>query len=118
VNVLLLGYKNVGFGENFAPHDLTGLDLVLRLRQEKGQAHYNARFSMLGVDTAFVQQFDPILQELEIPSVLKTAEEGKFSMYVDAVTMRQGPSSYMPEQMVDVDTSQLRDSIAQAYITW
>jgi hypothetical protein len=32
--------------------------------------------------------------------------------------MRQGPSSYMPEQMVDVDTSQLRDSIAQAYITW
>jgi hypothetical protein len=118
VNVLLLGYKNVGFGENFAPHDLTGLDLVLRLRQEKGQAHYNARFSMLGVDTAFVQQFDPILQELEIPSVLKTAEEGKFSMYVDAVTMRQGPSSYMPDQMVDVDTSQLRDSIAQAYITW
>ncbi len=118
VNVLLLGYKNVGFGANVTPHDLTGLDVVLKLRQQKDRAHYNTRFSMLGVDTAFVQQFDPILEELDIPRVLKTSEEGKFSMYIDTVRMQQGPSSYMPDQMVAVDKSNLFNSIAENYKVW
>jgi hypothetical protein len=108
----------VGFGASYEPHDMDGLDTLLRLRQNKGRVDWNARFSMLGVDTAFVQQFDSILQELEIPSVLKTSEEGKFSMYIDSVTMQQGPSSYMPNEMVPLDQTNLFESISKAYSGW
>jgi molybdenum cofactor biosynthesis enzyme MoaA len=116
-DLLLLGYKNVGFGATQAPHDLTGLDTLLKLRQQK-RAHYGARVSMLGVDTAFVQQFDPILNALGISPVLKTSEEGKFSMYVDAVTLTQGPSSYMPDQMVPLDITNCDASMRSAYVKW
>lgn len=116
-DLLLLGYKSVGFGASQAPHDLTGLDTLLKLRQQK-RAHYGAKVSMLGVDTAFVQQFDPILDALGISPVLKTSEEGKFSMYIDSVTLMQGPSSYMPDQMVPLDIENCDESIKQAYQTW
>jgi organic radical activating enzyme len=116
-DLLLLGYKPVGFGASQAPHDLTGLDTLLKLRQQK-RPHYGAKVSMLGVDTAFVQQFDPILDALGIAPVLKTSEEGKFSMYVDAVTLTQGPSSYMPDQMVPLNVTDCDQSIRQSYHTW
>lgn len=116
-DLLLLGYKSVGFGASHAPHDLTGLDTLLKLRQHK-QAHYGARVSMLGVDTAFVQQFDPILEALGIAPVLKTCEEGKYSMYIDSVTLSQGPSSYMPDQMVPLEITTCDQSIRQAYHSW
>jgi organic radical activating enzyme len=116
-DLLLLGYKSVGFGARKPPHDLTGLDTLLKLRQQK-RAHYGAKVSMLGVDTAFVQQFDPILQSLGISPVLKTAEEGKFSMYIDSVTLMQGPSSYMPDQMVPLDITNCDASIRAAYHSW
>lgn len=116
-DLLLLGYKHVGFGANQAPHDLTGLDTLLKLRQQK-RANYGAKVSMLGVDTAFVQQFDPILDALGIAPVLKTSEEGKFSMYIDSVTLMQGPSSYMPDQMSPLDMDNLKLSISQAYANW
>ena len=117
IDVLLLGYKNVGFGAHQPPHSMDTMDTLLRIRQGK-QAHWDARFSMLGVDTAFVQQFAPILNELEIPHELMASEEGKFSMYVDAVEMQQGPSSYMPLSMCDVDHHNVEQSIRQAYATW
>lgn len=116
-DLLLLGYKHVGFGASQAPHDLTGLETLLKLRQQK-QPHYGAKVSMLGVDTAFVQQFDPILDALGISPVLKTSEEGKFSMYVDAVTLTQGPSSYMPDQMIPLDITNCDSSIQSAYVKW
>jgi organic radical activating enzyme len=116
-DLLLLGYKNVGFGASQAPHDLTGLDTLLKLRQQK-RAHYGAKVSMLGVDTAFVQQFDPILDALGISPVLKTSEEGKFSMYIDSVTLMQGPSSYMPDQMIPLDITDCDASMRSAYVTW
>lgn len=116
-DLLLLGYKPVGFGASQAPHDLTGLDTLLKLRQQK-PPHYGAKVSMLGVDTAFVQQFDPILEGLRIAPVLKTSEEGKFSMYVDAVTLQQGPSSYMPELMEPLDVENCAESMRSAYVKW
>lgn len=116
-DLLLLGYKPIGFGANFTPHDTTGLDTILKLRQEK-RPHWNSRCSMLGVDTAFVQQFDPLLKEVGVPSVLKTSEEGKFSMYIDAVSLQQGPSSYMPDQMVPLDMQNLDESIRNSFAKW
>jgi hypothetical protein len=117
VDLLLLGYKPVGFGAAHAPHDLTGLDTLLRLRRDR-KPHWRAKISMLGVDTAFVQQFGSLLKELEIPQVLVTSEEGKFSMYVDAVTLTQGPSSYMPDQMEPLDMTNVLGDIKRAYVKW
>lgn len=123
VDVLLLGYKNVGVGSNVEQHDMTGLDTLLKLRQDQSKSvssrvHWNTKFSMLGVDTAFIQQFNPILDDLCIPTVLKTSEEGKFSMYIDAVKLMQGPSSYMPEQMEPIDVDNITNSIKTAYQKW
>jgi organic radical activating enzyme len=117
VDLLLLGYKPVGFGALHAPHDMTGLDTLLRLRRDR-KPHWRAKISMLGVDTAFVQQFGSLLTELEIPQVLVTSEEGKFSMYVDAVKLEQGPSSYMPDQMQCLNMQDLHTSIRSAYAQW
>ena len=117
VDLLLLGYKHVGFGAHQTPHDLTGLNTLLKLRRDR-RPHWNAKISMLGVDTAFVQQFGDLLDELEIPKVLMTSEEGKFSMYVDAVTMMQGPSSYMPDLMEPIDECHMLSSIQTAYAKW
>ncbi len=117
VDLLLLGYKPVGFGALHAPHDLTGLDTLLRLRRDR-KPHWRAKISMLGVDTAFVQQFGQLLTELDIPQVLITSEEGKFSMYVDAVTLTQGPSSYMPDQMEPLDMTDVCSDIKRAYVKW
>jgi len=117
VDLLLLGYKPVGFGAAHAPHDMTGLDTLLGLRRDR-KPHWRAKISMLGVDTAFVQQFGDLLKELEIPQVLVTSEEGKFSMYVDAVTLTQGPSSYMPELMQPLDITNCGASIRSAYVKW
>lgn len=117
VNLLLLGYKNVGFGTRMTPHDLEGLDTLLKLRQTS-RPHWGTSFSMLGVDTAFVQNFGALLEEMEINRTLLTSEEGAFSMYVDAVTLTQGPSSYMPEKMIPLDVSKAKDSILEAYAKW
>ena len=117
VDLLLLGYKPVGFGALHAPHDLTGLDTLLRLRRDR-KPHWRAKISMLGVDTAFVQQFGQLLTELDIPQVLITSEEGKFSMYVDAVTLTQGPSSYMPDLMEPLDMTDVCSDIKRAYVNW
>jgi Radical SAM superfamily len=117
IDVLLLGYKNVGFGARHQPHNMDTMDTLLRLRQNK-TPHWNANISMLGVDTAFVQQFAPVLEELKIPLELMASEEGKFSMYVDAVEMQQGPSSYMPDQMCAVDVNNAEHSMRQAFAQW
>lgn len=119
MDMLLLGYKQVGFGAQVVPHSMDGLDTLLKLQMDlNNQPHYGSKFRSLGVDTAFVQQFEPVLKELEIPHVLMTNTEGKFSMYVDCVDMQQGPSSYMPELMQPVDVSQVKHSIAKAFASW
>lgn len=117
VDLLLLGYKNVGFGTRVEPHSMEGLDTLLRLRQNK-RPHYNARTSMLGVDTAFVQQFKPVLDDVGVSNLLITSEEGKFSMYIDAVAGSQGPSSYMPAEMIPLDLTDTTNSINMAYKNW
>lgn len=116
-DLLLLGYKQVGFGADQQPHSMEGIDTLLRLRQAS-KPHWGTRFSMLGVDTAFVEQFGAVLQELNISPVLITAKEGAFSMYIDSVTLMQGPSSYMPDQMVTLDMNNIDHSIKSRYASW
>jgi hypothetical protein len=65
-----------------------------------------------------VQHYEHILNDLEIPHVLITNQEGAFSWYVDAVTQSQGPSSYMPEHMMPFKTDDLTMEIGQAFQAW
>jgi organic radical activating enzyme len=119
VPMLLLGYKNVGFGVSQKPHDLDGITALMRLQADRvSRPHWGARFYTLGVDTSFVEQFGEVLKEIDVPQVLVTSTEGKFSMYVDCVKMQQGPSSYMPELMVPVDMNQIKTSIHTEFATY
>lgn len=100
--MLLLGYKEEGFGANFTKYDLSDLPLVIKLMSGSEADIENRRFD-LSVDTAFLEQFPNFVDVLNIPSVLYTKYEGKFSCYIDAVTGKMGPSSYCkPEKMTDL----------------
>jgi hypothetical protein len=118
-DMLLLGYKQTGFGAQFTPHDCEGLDTLLRLQMDRThKPRWGAKFRSLGVDTAFVQNFESVLQDLQIPHVLITNSEGAFSWYVDCVTQSQGPSSYMPDHMVPFVEGELMPQIAHAFTSW
>ena len=56
----------------------------------------------IGVDTLVVQRHGEELRDkLGVQEALMTGEEGKFSMYIDAVSGTMGPSSYCdPSLMV------------------
>lgn len=88
IPVLLLGYKNVGFGNTFKPHDTTGLAVALKMLLNDTSWH------QLSVDTAVLDQYPDLCEVLKIDQALTTSPEGKFSMYWDAVENKIGPSSY------------------------
>lgn len=95
-SLLLLGYKTTGRGADFrrSPVDEDGLRRLLdRAREAVLEADPEYGFQ-LSVDTAFLDAHGALLDEMEVPRVLRSSPEGKFSMYVDAVTDTVAPSSY------------------------
>lgn len=108
--VLLLGFKQVGFGAVSEPHDMKGLGdlLVLAARGEK--KFWGASMASLSVDTAFTERYAEILNDMGVQYELVASPEGKFSMYIDAVTKRVGPSSYVPQSdLVPLNTIGTRE---------
>jgi hypothetical protein len=96
IPVLLLGYKEVGFGKKFARHDL-GQDVPFFLRMAvKGTAN-----ASLSVDTALLDQYPSIPDVLAAPLALTTSPEGKFSCYVDAVRKKMAASSYVEPRTME-----------------
>lgn len=93
VNVLLLGYKKVGFGKDYTPYPVDQILLMLKLSIIE-RKYYSSEVSFLAVDTAFVNKFRKFLKELHISNKLISSPEGKFSMYIDAVEGQAAPSSY------------------------
>lgn len=92
VPVTLLGFKQVGRGASFASADYSWiLDLLERLDLWR-----------FGGDSLFVEQFGAELQRRGISEKLIVSREGAFSMYIDAVEMRAGPSSYHQDRLHDV----------------
>lgn len=86
--VTLLGYKTVGRGERFAPKDHDDwLKTAIEL-QAAGDC------PKLGIDTKLVQQYKEEIEAAGINRVTYHDNEGKFSMYIDAVNGLVGPSSY------------------------
>lgn len=51
----------------------------------------------IGIDTSIANKYQDILNILNIPTVSYFKEEGKFSMYIDAVEGKIGKSSYADE---------------------
>lgn len=93
LTLVLLGYKTTGRGAAFKPHDYTGwYDIV----QQKAKR----RWVKIGIDTSLALEVeaDPELHKKVLAgakeNILYTTKEGKFSMYIDAVEKRMGPSSY------------------------
>lgn len=87
----ILGFKETGFGKNFPQVPENWIEVVNEFRKDK--------WTRLGVDTSVIQMYGKQIEEtLGVPKQLFTAEEGKFSMYIDAVTRRVGSSSYCLEE--------------------
>jgi hypothetical protein len=101
IPILLLGYKNVGFGKEFTRHD-EGQDVAFFLKM----AVSSFKDASVSVDTALLDQHPSIPSLLGAPIALTTSPEGKFSCYIDAVTKRMAASSYVePTLMEPLQTS-------------
>lgn len=89
--LLLLGYKETGFGKKHGRFDGENIDIFLRL----GLSEVDLRYMDLSVDTALVQQYPNLMKALRVPDALICPREGAFSCYVDAVAGKMGASSYV-----------------------
>lgn len=99
IPVLLLGFKEVGFGAQYNRHDDSSTEVVLKLAID--QAKENC-YPQLSVDTALINQYPQLLDALGVPDALITSPEGKFSCYIDAVSMQMGPSSYVEQNEMEI----------------
>lgn len=108
-SVLLLGYKSTGRGEDFSarlPAMADVRDMIDAFRTEEFLNDWHEEtplWSTLSVDTAFLDQYGKALDDLGVEMVLRTSPEGAFSMYIDAVSMTAGPSSWHPELLRPVE---------------
>lgn len=91
----LLGFKTTGRGEFYLPEEF---ELPLGLLEESQR---------LSVDTAFVKQYKNTLENIN--KLFIVPEEGRFNMYIDAVTNKAAASSYSgqkadctPETVLDI----------------
>lgn len=102
----ILGYKHTGRGADQEPLPYTWLDAIRAYREKY---NYLPRIS---VDTVVTDRDRDVLRELGVRDWQVTFKEGAFSMYVDSVTQRIGPSSYCgPEDMVDYEMRYLEHAI-------
>lgn len=86
VSVTLLGFKNVGRGQEFKAKPQ---EIIPELFEHAWR---------VSVDTAFLEQYAEALKD--IPNELKVSGEGTFSMYIDAVNQQAGISSYHVDSFV------------------
>ena len=115
IELLMLGFKDVGFGTNQEVHNMSTLgdaiELLLDRQKERSRPWYQ-----LSVDTAFVDLYPNILKQLDIKEQMVSSPEGKFSMYWDAVTDRISPSSYCDaKHYVDYENPQ---QALKTYQSW
>lgn len=116
IPVTLLGYKKVGRG---LKHPLRGsyqgwLKRVMDLR-EKGVA------PQVGIDTALAAESVEALTSVALTKRVYSVEEGKFSMYVDAVKCVVGPSSYQPSLLEPISIHEYarnNEELRKAFAKW
>lgn len=113
IPLLLLGYKEVGFGTAERKNDMEGLATMLKLSREKETIR-----SPVSIDTAIVENYPEFLEALDAPNMLVSAGEGKFSMYWDAVTGEIGPSSYCGKNEMISLTKDYVERITTEFAKW
>jgi len=86
--ITLLGGKNTGRAKEIK-YQKVNIEKVIKHCQEEGIS--------LGMDTKAIQDYKEDLDRLEIPEILRTSEEGKFSLYIDAVESFIARDSYSKE---------------------
>ena len=89
--ITLLGWKSVGRGGKGPLHDNSGwLKTIKELRKVE-------ECPQIGIDTTIANEYETEIKRMGIPDHLIYTEEGKFSMYYDAVENKWGPSSFCEE---------------------
>jgi hypothetical protein len=82
--ITLLGFKRAGRGTQYEPADYSGwLKMVQRMKLDR-----------LSIDTALAKEYEKKILAAGVSSSLFHTEEGRFSMYFDAVAGKVGRSSY------------------------
>jgi hypothetical protein len=90
VRVTLLGYKSTVRGKLFVENGN-----LLETEQNWIQLLNSSKnVPRLSIDTTLAHRYQHSLNDLDIPTWLYHVEEGKYSMYIDAVANKYGPSSY------------------------
>jgi hypothetical protein len=107
---LFLGYKRTGRGANHLPVvNQNKIDLISIV---KGMKKRNVSF-----DTLLIKEYQEELASFTKP-ILWTAEEGDFSIYIDAVAMKLARCSYAdPEEYLEFSAYSLKDTIDKRYET-
>lgn len=122
--LLLLGYKTTGRGKSFNQRKRTEDEVRKLLKRAKAHiespleedkwGYTRQRNFTLSVDTAFLDTYGHLLDEMNVPVQLRTSPEGKFSMYIDGVENTAAPSSYCDSaQIVKWDPSNVKGIFAQ-----
>jgi organic radical activating enzyme len=93
INLTLLGYKSFGRGEGIIPKKVD----IKRIFDKAKKNYIN-----IGVDTLALKDYAKEIQEYEIPEILMTKQEGKFSMYIDGIENKIARDSYTNE-MIDYE---------------
>ena len=88
LNLILLGWKNVGRGNTRTPFEIK--DPYKHILKYKGRAN-------ISVDTAFFERYGHEV----IPNRIKITEEGVYSSYIDCIEKKLYKSSYHLEQSKD-----------------
>lgn len=86
VRLILLGFKTNGRGAKAYRYDNEWIEKLRR--------------GWVGVDTAIIQEHEAALKARGVQAQLYTRNEGEFSMYIDAVAKKAGPSSYCNELLM------------------
>jgi organic radical activating enzyme len=91
IRLTLLGYKTTGRGSSFKPEKYDGwLEMIEKVRAERVYVN-------IGIDTELAAESGAALDKAGISRRLYATREGAFSMYLDAVDMKVGPSSYVDD---------------------
>jgi hypothetical protein len=107
VRLTLLGYKSTGRGGEFTGRIERPSDYWIAICAQ----HEDMR---LAIDTVLAEQCEQSLLAAGVPDWSFSTVEGAFSMYIDAVAGKAGPSSYVDPSVLDtVDLSQGVESLAQ-----
>ena len=104
IRITLLGFKDTGRGGEYKNIRLTDKydkfdeDMWMELIKE---LHSEKVYPIIAIDTTLAARYDDKLHEENIAKYLYHKEEGKYSAYLDAVSMKFGPSSYHPDKLID-----------------